>query len=86
MSRSCEVGRSIVWEVALRAHSRTGAAADPEFWAVGALAGCDLLQLATKSSYTTERAKVEQMLETQSDGYRFVAYVVTTLSFTLTEP
>jgi hypothetical protein len=45
--------------------------------AVGALAGCDLLHLATKSSYTTERAKVEQVLETQSDGYRFVAYVVT---------
>ena len=43
--------------------------------AVGTLAGCDLL--GVKSNYTTERAKVEQVLQTESNGYRFVAYVVT---------
>jgi hypothetical protein len=51
-----------------------------EYWgatllAVGFLAGCDRL-LGMKSSFTVERAKVEQVLQTESDGYRFVAFVV----------
>jgi hypothetical protein len=41
------------------------------------LAGCDLITAGVKSSYTSERANVEQVLQTESDGYRFVAYVVT---------
>jgi hypothetical protein len=45
--------------------------------AVGVLAGCDLLRAGVKSSFTVERAKVEQVLQTETNGYRFVAYVVT---------
>ena len=44
--------------------------------AVGLLAGCDFLGAGVKSSFTTERAKVEQVLRAESDGHRFVAYVV----------
>lgn len=44
--------------------------------AVGLLAGCDL-RAGVKSSFTTERAKVEQVLQVESDGHRFSAYVVT---------
>ncbi len=43
--------------------------------AVGTLVGCDLFDV--KSNYTMERAKVEQVLQTESNGHRFVAYVVT---------
>ncbi len=46
-------------------------------FAVGLLAGCDLVGAGVKSSFTTERAKVEQVLQVESDGHRFVAYVVT---------
>jgi hypothetical protein len=45
--------------------------------ALGLLAGCDLLRAGVKSSFSTERAKVEQVLQVESDGHRFVAYVVT---------
>lgn len=45
--------------------------------AVVALVGCDLLRAGVKSSFTVERAKVEQVLQTESDGHRFIAYVVT---------
>jgi hypothetical protein len=50
--------------------------------AMGLLAGCDLnwwhmLRAGAKSSFTTERAKIEQVLQVESDGHRFVAYVVT---------
>jgi hypothetical protein len=30
-----------------------------------------------KCSFTLERAKVEQVIQTESSGHRFVAYVVT---------
>jgi hypothetical protein len=45
--------------------------------AVGVLAGCDLFGAGVKSSFTVERATVEQVLQTESNGLRFVAYVVT---------
>ena len=38
--------------------------------AVGTLAGCDLF--GVKSNYTMEHAKVEQVLETENNGHRFV--------------
>jgi len=43
--------------------------------AVGTLPACD--SFGVKSSYTMERAKVEQVLQAESNGDRFVAYVVT---------
>jgi len=43
--------------------------------AVGTLAGCDLF--GVKSNSTMEHAKVEQVLETENNGHRFVAYLVT---------
>jgi hypothetical protein len=45
--------------------------------AVGTLAGCDLLGAGVKSSYTSERARVEQVLQAETNGFRFIAYVVT---------
>ena len=53
-----------------------------QYWGVillaaGVLAGCDLLRAGVKSSYTVERAKVERVLQADSNGHRFVAYVVT---------
>jgi hypothetical protein len=45
--------------------------------AVGVLADCDLIRAGMKSSYTDERAKVEQVLQVESSGHRFIAYVVT---------
>jgi hypothetical protein len=62
-ARALDVSRAPYWGVGLLA--------------IGVLAGCDLLGAGVKSSYTSERAKVEQVLQTETDGHRFVAYVVT---------
>lgn len=45
--------------------------------AAGVVGGCDLIRAGVKSSYTVEQAKVDEVLQAEADGGRFVAYVVT---------
>jgi hypothetical protein len=46
---------------------------------LGFFIGCDWIGTAAgmKSSHSVEKAKVEQVFQAESNGHRFVAYVVT---------